>query len=151
MRYPQRMRFIVQALAGFAMLLAGLLPPTLSAAAVGALLLAAGPLDARGPLFWIAAAPAIYVGWLLILLVLYAVEVQLLRRQLEKPRRLDTRDGQASGLRVVHLGRMYQRAALLERLPFFRMISLARCFSTLARLASVPRLPRARNVVNYGR
>jgi len=151
MRYPQRMRFIVQPLAGFAMLLAGLLPPTASAAAVGALLLAAGPLDESGPLFWIAAAPAIYVGWLLTLLLLYAVEVQLLRRQLDKPRRLDTRDGHASGARVLHLGRMYHRAALLERLPFYRMISLAPCFSNLARLAFVPRVPRARNVVNYGK
>lgn len=126
-----------------------LLHPTLSAALTAGLLHLTGFTAVRSPALWIAAAPAIYLLWLLILILLFAADTQLTMRT-PKPRRLSTSDGWPAILKLMGLARMYRRAAMLQGLPlaatFVRMPVLRTlAFRTYARSVDI-----GERVVLYG-
>ena len=125
--------------------------PTLSALAVGGLLHVTGLAASRSPLFWIAATPTLYILWLLILALLYALHVRLMAGKLEKPRRLAARDGRRDAVQLILLGQMYRRAALLGSLPFLGIFAQTPLLRDLMFLTYAKRVQIGKHVVLYGK
>ena len=125
--------------------------PTLSALAVGGLLQLTGLAASRSPLFWITAAPALYLLWLLTLALLYALHVRLMAGKLEKPRRLAARDGRRDAVQLILLGQMYRRAALLGSLPFLGIFAQTPLLRDLMFLTYAKRVQIGKQVVLYGK
>ena len=124
---------------------------------VGSALVTAGILHATGftqvrsVVIWIASAPVLYLLWLLVLVLLFMAEAQILSRLAPKPRRLSAGDGPRAMLRLVGLAGFYRRAIMLASLPLTATLFQIPGLRTLILLAYAPSAHIGKRVVVYGR
>jgi FkbH-like protein len=91
------------------------------------------------PSQWLLAAPAVYVAWLVLLLLYFALETTLLAPLLVKPRRVAVNEGAPPPLAVSLVFLMYLRMRLLMTLPGVKMLQMLYMFDRLVFRAYAPR------------
>ena len=124
------------------------LGPTLAAAVLGSVLVAAGAAD-WPILAWLVFAPILYFAWLLGFLSLSAAGFQIWGRLYPKPRRMVSSGGRLTPQGAVLL-MAYQQADLLRALPLATGFLRVPVLQKLVLLSYSPRVSVGRNVLILG-
>lgn len=97
--------------------------PVVAAAILGFLLVRAGAFERLGPIGWMALAPVGYLAWLILFLLLSALDIRFSLRMFPKPGRLACRlDDPKSLLPLRGIQLCYLRLAMLQTLPLARAL-----------------------------
>lgn len=150
-------RSIVTVLSDIATVAFLLLPMMLAAAGVAGLVALAG---LAVPLRWyvaLIAAPALYVVWLFLYLLLSAATIASVGRRFPKPRfravppGVRVRDAVREDLGVVTAVICYRRLAIVHGLPFSHLLGSMPGFARLAMRAWAPSVSAGQSFVSWGR
>ncbi|HEY7427741.1 MAG TPA: DapH/DapD/GlmU-related protein, partial [Gemmataceae bacterium] len=121
--------------------------PVLAALLLAALLRFGGLAAHLTPLVLIVSAPVLYFAWLLVYLVLCALQIQLLFWRFAKPRRFTYKLDSPEALRLFPLLVCYSHVGIIRSLPMGRVLLSIPLVRGLALLACAPRYRLGKQVL----